>query len=367
MSWTDIEKLDYGKDLRDSAVADYSKTNEVIDSLNNLGRYATDTLVEHEGRINTFNELCKKLKTSIDTNTENIKNNSDNIDNLVEWCNTADSKMTGMQTNIETNKTDISNIKIADVTLGNRISANTNDINANKTSIENMKSDVSTALSNASSAKTTAENAKTTAETVDSRVSTYDAKIATATTDAASAKTTAESAKTTAESFKTAIETNTANIKNNSDNIDEIAAWTNKEEVIINANTNQIALLGQTINNLKLTDLPGDEITLTNYSCGGFITSASQQIRFSIPLARFYNSDIASVSLKSGTTAKFTVRQQGKYCYGSSATTTTEATLSYASYQQAGIVLWFQFSNTTNAVNNESCGIAVESMTLVLS
>lgn len=328
MSWTDIEKLDYGKDLRDSAVADYSKTNEVIESLNGLG-------------------------AAVDTNAKNIKNNSDNIDTLAKWTNTAEA--------------DIVNLKIADTTLGNRISANTNDISTNKTSIENMKGDVSTALSNSETAKTAAESAKTTAEAVDSRVGTYDSKIAAATTNAESAKTAAESAKTTAESFKTAIETNTANIKTNSDNIDEIAEWTNTAEATIKTHTSDITALKQAVSELKLTDTVGDEITLTNYSCGGFVTSASQQIRFSIPLARFYNSDVTEVALKTGTTAKFTVRQNAKYCFGSSASASVAGTLSYASYQQTGIVLWFQFSDTTNAVNNDACGIAIESMTLVLS
>ena len=100
---------------------------------------------------------------------------------------------------------------------------------------------------------------------------------------------------------------------------------------------------------------PGDSFSIDMYTAG-FITNAGSEMWFTVPLDK----PVMGVNSVSITTSNgFQVRQNNKYQYGSTAGTYAKPTKYYASFipGKIGINVGAAFSNTTNTVNNNPCGI----------
>nr|DAH43928.1 MAG TPA: tail-collar fiber protein [Caudoviricetes sp.] len=98
---------------------------------------------------------------------------------------------------------------------------------------------------------------------------------------------------------------------------------------------------------------PGESVDIA-VACGGYITTSGKELHFSVTLERpLVNVSTISASSVSG----LKVRQSGKYVYGSS----SDVWVKPSSYSviNHGVVLEITavFSTTTNAINNDGCGI----------
>lgn len=102
----------------------------------------------------------------------------------------------------------------------------------------------------------------------------------------------------------------------------------------------------------------GDSVSGIWWGCG-FISSSSQKIYFTIPLAKpVIGSPTVTVTTVDG--YGFQVRQDGSYAYGSSSSVyaTPSAYAATLAWDGGSIRITATMPNTTNAVNNAPCGIA---------
>ena len=101
-----------------------------------------------------------------------------------------------------------------------------------------------------------------------------------------------------------------------------------------------------------------DSIPL-NHSLGGYITGGGASLSFFIPINVPMVGNIDPyISFDTG--QGITVRQGGKYCYGSSASTGVQpAKQSITVVQGSGVNVVLSMMGTENVINNDTCGIAI--------
>lgn len=101
-----------------------------------------------------------------------------------------------------------------------------------------------------------------------------------------------------------------------------------------------------------------DSITL-NHSLGGYITGGGASLTFFIPVNVPMVGDIQPY-ISFGTGQGVTVRQGGKYCYGSSGSTSVQpAKQSITVIPGSGVNVVLSMMGTENVINNDACGIAL--------
>ena len=101
-----------------------------------------------------------------------------------------------------------------------------------------------------------------------------------------------------------------------------------------------------------------DSITL-NHSLGGYITGGGASLTFFIPVNVPMVGDIQPY-ISFGTGQGVTVRQGGKYCYGSSVSTSVQpAKQSITVMRGSGVNVVLSMMGTENVINNDACGIAL--------
>ena len=98
---------------------------------------------------------------------------------------------------------------------------------------------------------------------------------------------------------------------------------------------------------------------LLNHSLGGYITGGGYSLSFFIPVNVPMVGDIDPY-ISFGTGQGVTVRQGGKYCYGSSASTpVTPARQSVTVVPGSGVNVVLSMQDNINVTNNDACGIAI--------
>lgn len=107
----------------------------------------------------------------------------------------------------------------------------------------------------------------------------------------------------------------------------------------------------------------GDSVSIFFYT-GGFITGGGRTVCFFIPTRLIIGAKKATLSFASG--EGITVRQGGKYCYGSTADVNVRPKSQSISFVEGGVNVALEMSNTTNVANNDACGVALYG-TLTLS
>lgn len=100
----------------------------------------------------------------------------------------------------------------------------------------------------------------------------------------------------------------------------------------------------------------GDTITFDSIYTAGYVTNSMKNVQFFIPLSKPI---IGSPTVSITSTDGFIIRQGGKYTHGSDSSTYVAPDSYSALYiRPGGIAVTAAFSNVTNALNNEPCGIA---------
>lgn len=108
----------------------------------------------------------------------------------------------------------------------------------------------------------------------------------------------------------------------------------------------------------------GDSIPIV-FSTGGYITGGGQTVAFFLPTRLIIGASKATLSFTSSEGVR--VRQGGKYCYGSTAETNVRPISQSISLSgESGVNVQLVMSNSTNAINNDACGVSLIS-TLKLS
>ena len=100
----------------------------------------------------------------------------------------------------------------------------------------------------------------------------------------------------------------------------------------------------------------GDSVPIFFYT-GGFITGGGQTVCFFLPTRLIIGASKATFSFATG--EGITVRQGGKYCYGSTAGANVRPKSQSISFVEGGVNVALEMSNTTNVANNDACGIAL--------
>jgi hypothetical protein len=101
----------------------------------------------------------------------------------------------------------------------------------------------------------------------------------------------------------------------------------------------------------------GDSIPIV-FSTGGYITGGGQTVAFFLPTRLIIGASKATLSFTSSEGIK--VRQGGKYCYGSTAETNVRPTSQSISLSgESGVNVQLVMPNSTNAINNDACGVAL--------
>ena len=101
----------------------------------------------------------------------------------------------------------------------------------------------------------------------------------------------------------------------------------------------------------------GDSVPIV-FSTGGYITGGGQTVCFFLPTRLIIGASKATLSFTSSEGIK--VRQGGKYCYGSTAQTNVRPTSQSISLSgESGVNVQLVMSNSTNAINNDACGVAL--------
>lgn len=142
-----------------------------------------------------------------------------------------------------------------------------------------------------------------------------------------------------------------------SSNGNTIVGYSNYENA--DANTN---IYGKDINffvaaagnaNYKPYYGAGDSIAV-NYYGAGLLTSSKGQVRFTLPLSKpIIGSPTVAISADTG----FVLRQNENYTHGSAASTYVKPDSYTFTITESGIVVKATFSDTTNAINNDTIGI----------
>lgn len=101
----------------------------------------------------------------------------------------------------------------------------------------------------------------------------------------------------------------------------------------------------------------GDSIPIV-FSTGGYITGGGQTVTFFLPTRLIIGASKATLSFTSSEGIR--VRQGGKYCYGSTAETNVRPTSQSISLNgESGVNVQLVMSNSTNAINNDACGVSL--------
>lgn len=101
----------------------------------------------------------------------------------------------------------------------------------------------------------------------------------------------------------------------------------------------------------------GDSIPIV-FSTGGYITGGGQTVAFFLPTRLIIGASKATLSFTSSEGIK--VRQGGKYCYGSTVETNVRPTSQSISLSgESGVNVQLVMPNSTNAINNDACGVAL--------
>lgn len=99
----------------------------------------------------------------------------------------------------------------------------------------------------------------------------------------------------------------------------------------------------------------GDSIEITAFRTAGYVTGAGTDVYFWIPLTKYI---LGSVTITAVSTTGFTLRQNGIYTHGSSASNPIQPdSYSVAFHRHMGIRIGAIFSDTTNVTNNDTIGI----------
>lgn len=96
----------------------------------------------------------------------------------------------------------------------------------------------------------------------------------------------------------------------------------------------------------------GDSITISGIALTGYISNSSKSAYFTIPVDRPTIDSSCAVTVEG-----VTLRQGGKYLYGSSASKDVVPSSISAYVRGGNIYVAMTFSNTTNVINNETVGI----------
>lgn len=105
----------------------------------------------------------------------------------------------------------------------------------------------------------------------------------------------------------------------------------------------------------------GDTWSIGSMATTGYISNSSKNVYFTIPVDR----PITDRSLTCEVTVEgVTLRQGGKYLYGGSASKTIVPDTINAYLRYSGIYVSMAFTNTTNVVNNETVGIALNGLNI---
>lgn len=101
----------------------------------------------------------------------------------------------------------------------------------------------------------------------------------------------------------------------------------------------------------------GDSVPIV-FSTGGYITGGGQTVTFSLPTRLIIGASKATLSFTSSEGIK--VRQGGNYCYGSTAETNVRPISQSISLSgESGVNVQLVMSNSTNAINNDACGVSL--------
>ncbi len=101
----------------------------------------------------------------------------------------------------------------------------------------------------------------------------------------------------------------------------------------------------------------GDSVPIV-FSTGGYITGGGRTVGFFLPTRLIIGASKATLSFTSSEGVR--VRQGGKYCYGSTAETNVRPTSQSISLNgEAGVNVQLTMSNSTNAINNDACGVSL--------
>lgn len=105
----------------------------------------------------------------------------------------------------------------------------------------------------------------------------------------------------------------------------------------------------------------GDTWSIGSMATAGYISNSGKNVYFTIPVDR----PITNRSLTCDITVEgVTLRQGGKYLYGGSASKTIVPDTINAYLRYSGIYVSMAFTNTTNVVNNETVGIALNGLNI---
>lgn len=101
----------------------------------------------------------------------------------------------------------------------------------------------------------------------------------------------------------------------------------------------------------------GDSVPIV-FSTGGYITGGGQTVGFFLPTRLIIGASKATLSFTSSEGIR--VRQGGKYCYGSTAEANVRPISQSISLSgEAGVNVQLIMSNSTNAINNDACGVTL--------
>lgn len=101
----------------------------------------------------------------------------------------------------------------------------------------------------------------------------------------------------------------------------------------------------------------GDSVPIV-FSTGGYITGGGQTVTFFLPTRLIIGASKVTLSFTSSEGIK--VRQGGNYCYGSTAETNVRPISQSISLSgESGVNVQLVMSNSTNAINNDACGVSL--------
>ena len=101
----------------------------------------------------------------------------------------------------------------------------------------------------------------------------------------------------------------------------------------------------------------GDSVPIV-FSTGGYITGGGQTVGFFLPTRLIIGASKATLSFTSREGVR--VRQGGKYCYGSTAETNVRPISQSISLSgESGVNVQLEMPNSTNAINNDACGVTL--------
>ncbi len=137
---------------------------------------------------------------------------------------------------------------------------------------------------------------------------------------------------------------------------------TNSQWIIKSDTSKNVTLMGNTVN---ITSTKANNTTFKPYVCkgdtldfeiatAGYITNNSTNICFFVPCSRYI---LGSPTVSAISVDGLMIRQAGKYTYGSSATKYVKPSSYSVSATQGGFNIVVTISTTTNAVNNDVCGV----------